>query len=55
MGISCISTMFYCVGLPTDEHVVIQTRALNYFDKTCYSMDDIEMIVFGAVQYDNRD
>ena len=35
MGISCITTMFYCVGLPTDEHVVIQTRALNYFDKTC--------------------
>ena len=55
MCISCIITMFYCVGLPTDEHVWIQNRALNYFDKTCYSKDDIEMIVFGEVLYDNRD
>ena len=55
MGISCIGTMFYCVGLPADEHVWIQNRALNYFDKACYTQDDIEMIVFGEVLYDNRD
>ena len=51
--LSCIGTMFYIVGKPVDEHIVIQKRALNYFDKTCYDMDDIEMIVFGEVLYDN--
>lgn len=51
--LSCIGTMFYIVGKPVDEHIVIQNRALNYFDKTCYDMDDIEMIVFGEVLYDN--
>ena len=52
-ALSCIGTMFYIVGKPVDEHIVIQNRALNYFDKTCYDMDDIEMIVFGEVLYDN--
>ena len=51
--LSCICTMIYLVGKPVDEHIVIQNRALNYFDKTCYDMDDIEMIVFGEVLYDN--
>ena len=53
--LSCIGTMFYIVGKPVDEHIIIQNRALNYFDKSCYDMDDIEMIVFGEVLYDNRD
>ena len=52
--LSCIGTMFYIVGMPVDEHVVIQNRALNYLDKSCYDMEDIEMIVFGEVLYDNR-
>ena len=52
--LSCIGTMFYIVGMPVDEHIVIQNRALNYLDKTCYDMEDIEMIVFGEVLYDNR-
>ena len=52
-ALSCIGTMFYIVGKPVDEHIVIQNRALNYFDKTCYDMNDIEMIVFGEVLYDN--
>ena len=55
MGISSIGTMIICVGLPVEEHVWIQNRALNYFEKDCYSMEDIEMIVFGEVLYDNRD
>ena len=52
--LSCIGTMFYIVGMPVEEHIVIQNRALNYLDKTCYDMEDIEMIVFGEVLYDNR-
>jgi len=52
---SSIGTMFYCIGLPADEHVWIQNRALNYLEKDCYDMEDIEMIVFGEVLYDNRD
>ena len=54
MALTMLSTMWICVGLPTDEHVLIQNRALNYFDKPCYDMDDIEMIVFGEVLYDKR-
>ena len=41
--LSCIGTMFYIVGMPVDEHIVIQNRALNYLDKSCYDMEDIEM------------
>ena len=52
---SSIGTMFYCIGLPADEQVWIQNRALNYLEKDCYDMEDIEMIVFGEVLYDNRD
>ena len=52
--LSCIGTMFYIVGMPVEEHIVIQNRALNYLDKTCYDMEDSEMIVFGEVLYDNR-
>ena len=29
------------------EHYNIQSRALNYTDKDCYSKIDIELIVFG--------
>ena len=31
------------------EHYNIQSRALNYTDKDCYSKIDIELIVFGKV------
>tara|TARA_Y100001937_G_C6866022_1_gene218472 strand:+ start:210 stop:440 length:231 start_codon:yes stop_codon:yes gene_type:complete len=51
-SLTSLVTMIVCIGLPTEEHVVIQNRALNYLDKTCYDMEDIEMIVFGEVLYD---
>mgnify|MGYP006237806427 FL=1 len=31
------------------EHYNVQSRALNYTDKDCYSKIDIELIVFGKV------
>ena len=31
------------------EHYNIQSRALNYTNKDCYSKIDIELIVFGKV------
>ena len=31
------------------EHYNIQSRALNYTDKDCYTKTDIELIVFGKV------
>ena len=31
------------------EHYNIQSRALNYTDKDCYTKIDIELIVFGKV------
>ena len=33
------------------EHYNIQSRALNYTDKDCYTQSDIELIVFGKVLY----
>ena len=33
------------------EHYVIQSRALNYTDKDCYTKSDVELIVFGKVLY----
>ena len=37
------------------EHYNIQSRALNYTEKDCYSKIDIELIVFGKVlDYDKK-
>ena len=37
------------------EHYNIQSRALNYTNKDCYSKIDIELIVFGKVlDYDKK-
>ena len=33
------------------EHYAIQSRALNYTVKDCYTKFDIELIVFGKVIY----
>ena len=32
-------------------HYSIESRALNYIDKDCYTKSDIELIVFGKVLY----
>ena len=34
------------------EHYSIQSRALNYTDKDCYTKLDIELIVFGKVLHE---
>jgi len=31
------------------EHYAIQSRALNYTDKECYTKCDVELIVFGKI------
>ena len=37
------------------ENVAIDTRALNYTDKDCYTKTDVELIVFGKVlDYDKK-
>ena len=33
------------------EHYAIQSRALNYTDKDCYTKSDVQLIVFGKVLY----
>tara|TARA_R100001086_G_scaffold87715_1_gene42877 strand:+ start:13 stop:267 length:255 start_codon:yes stop_codon:yes gene_type:complete len=48
MGVLC--AFHFAIGMPTDEHVEIQTRALNWPEKQCYKYSDIEMIVFGPNQ-----
>ena len=40
---------------PPPEHYNIQSRALNYTDKDCYTRSDVELIVFGKVlDYDKK-
>jgi len=34
------------------EHYNIQSRAINYTDKDCYTKLDIELIVFGRVLHE---
>ena len=37
------------------EHYNIQSRALNYTDKDCYTKSDVELIVFGKIlDYDKK-
>ncbi len=44
---SSIATMIWAVGLPTDEHVAIHNRWLNWPEKDCYSGTEIDMIIEG--------
>ena len=44
---SSIATMIWAVGLPTDEHIEITNRYLNWPEKNCYDKDDIRMIIEG--------
>tara|TARA_X000001388_G_scaffold40411_1_gene28443 strand:+ start:1221 stop:1478 length:258 start_codon:yes stop_codon:yes gene_type:complete len=45
MGVLC--AFHFAIGMPTEKHVEIETRALNWPEKECYTYSDIEMIVFG--------
>ena len=44
---SSIATMIWAVGLPTDEHIEITNRWLNWPEKDCYSGTEIDMIIEG--------
>ena len=45
--ISSAATMIWAVGLPTEKHIEIETRYLNWPEKECYSATDLEMIIEG--------
>ena len=44
---SATATMLWAVGLPTDEHIQITNRYLNWPEKDCYDKEDLEMIIEG--------
>ena len=44
---SATATMLWAVGLPTDKHIEITNRYLNWPEKDCYDKDDLEMIITG--------
>ncbi|RLI50832.1 hypothetical protein DRO61_03340 [Candidatus Bathyarchaeota archaeon] len=41
------SAMYFCYKQPTDEHVQIINRELNFPKQDCYSESDIELIIYG--------
>jgi len=45
--IGVFSAMYFCYKQPVDEHVLIYNRYLNWPEKDCYSMTEIEMIIEG--------
>ena len=44
---SSIATMIWAVGLPTEKHIEITNRWLNWPEKDCYSGTEIDMIIEG--------
>jgi len=44
---SSIATMIWAVGLPTEQHIEISNRWLNWPEKDCYSGAEIDMIIEG--------
>ena len=44
---SATATMIWAIGLPTEEHVEITNRYLNWPEKECYNKQDLEMIIEG--------
>ncbi len=45
--IGVFSAMYFCYKQPVDKHVEITNRYLNWPEKDCYSMTEIEMIIEG--------
>ena len=44
---SASATMIWAIGMPTDKHIEITNRWLNWPEKECYDKDDLEMIIEG--------
>ena len=44
---SSAATMIWAIGMPTDKHIEITNRWLNWPEKECYDKDDLEMIIEG--------
>ena len=41
------TAMYFCYNQPTDEHVLITNRWLNWPEKDCYTATDLEMVIEG--------
>jgi hypothetical protein len=39
--------MYFCYTQPTDEHLNIINRELNFPKQDCYSESDIKLIIYG--------
>jgi hypothetical protein len=45
MGVLC--AFHFAIGMPTDKHVEITNRYLNWPKKNCYDKNDLKMIIEG--------
>ena len=39
--------MYFCYTQPTDEHLNIINRELNFPKQDCYSESDVKLIIYG--------
>jgi|TARA_R110000744_G_scaffold198662_1_gene317959 hypothetical protein len=45
--ISSGATMVWAVGLPSEKHIEIETRWLNWSKKDCYTEMEIDLLIEG--------
>jgi hypothetical protein len=45
--ISSGATMVWAVGLPSEKHIEIETRWLNWSKKDCYTTMEIDLLIEG--------
>ena len=45
--VSSGATMIWAVGLPTEKHIEIETRWLNWSKKDCYTEIEIDLLIEG--------
>jgi hypothetical protein len=45
--VSSGATMIWAVGLPTEKHIEIETRWLNWSKKDCYTEMEIDLLIEG--------
>jgi len=49
MKLGFLIAIWIIIGLEPSPHYAIESRALNYVEKDCYTKLDIELIVFGKI------
>ena len=45
--VSSGATMIWAIGLPSEKHIEIETRWLNWSKKDCYTEMEIDLLIEG--------